>query len=243
MLTELAPGIHRLGDPIVNSYLVVDGTSITIVDAGAPAYWSDLEVALDSLGRTLADIRSVVLTHGHSDHIGFAERARSNGVTVRVHATDAALARGEVKNPAKSPGPYRLRPSLGFALWSLRKGLGRGPRLRVVATFEAGVSLDVPGTPSVIHTPGHTAGSVALHFPAHDTLFVGDALNTYAVTSGRLGPQLSPFNADREQALQSLNRLEGLPASLVLPGHGREWRDGIRNAVRQAREAEVLAPG
>ena len=58
------------------------------------------------MGRTLDDVRAVVLTHGHSDHIGYAERARTErGLPVSVHELDAALARGEVKNPAKGGGP------------------------------------------------------------------------------------------------------------------------------------------
>jgi glyoxylase-like metal-dependent hydrolase (beta-lactamase superfamily II) len=243
VITELAPGIHRLGDSIVNSYLVVDGTSVTIVDAGAPSYWNDLPVALGSIGRSLDDVRTILLTHGHSDHVGFAERARQHGATVRVHEADAALARGDVKNSVKVTGGYRLRPSLGFFWWSATHGLLRVPRLRVVATFGDGATLDVPGAPRVIHAPGHTAGSAALHFPGHDALFVGDALNTYAVTTGLAQAQLSPFNADRAQALRSLARLEGVPASLVLPGHGLEWRDGIRNAVRRVRETEALSRG
>jgi len=46
------------------------------IDAGAPAYWGDLPAALAAMGSSLDKVNSVVLTHGHSDHVGFAERIR-----------------------------------------------------------------------------------------------------------------------------------------------------------------------
>ena len=97
----------------------------------------------------------------------------------------------------------------------------------------------MPGAPRVVHVPGpgHTPGSAALHFGGHDAVFVGDALNTYAVTSGRVGPQLSPFNMDRAGALESLGRLEGIAATHVLPGHGEAWSGGAHEAVALARAA------
>ena len=99
---EIGPGIRRLGKGLVNSYLVETGGEVTIVDAGAPSYWGDLPRELAAMGRTLDDVRAVVLTHGHSDHIGFAERIRRERHTpILVHEIDAALARGEVPNPAK----------------------------------------------------------------------------------------------------------------------------------------------
>jgi len=234
-MPEVAPRIRRLGDEIVNAYLVEDGGAVTIVDAGAPAYWSELPGELAAIGRSLADVRAIVLTHGHEDHIGFAERARRAGIGSRVHELDASLARKEIKNPAKLAGGLRPGPTLGFFWFSLRHGLARVPGLGQVETFDGGSTLDVPGSPLVIHTPGHTPGSVALHFAGHDTVFVGDALNTYSVATGWHGPQLSPFNADREQALASLSRLEEVAATFVLPGHGAAWRQGARDAVREAR--------
>lgn len=238
-MPEVAPRIRRLGQELVNAYLVEDGGEVLIVDAGAPAYWRLLHVELAAMGRSFDDVRAVLLTHGHDDHVGFAERARRGGVPVRVHEQDAALARGEAPNNYRIHGPVRPVPIIRFLVYVARHGLLRVPNVSVVDTFGDGATLDMPGAPRVIHVPGHTPGSSALHFPDHDALFTGDAINTLAVTSGRVGPQLSPFNADRTQAFESLGRLEDVPARLVLPGHGAPWRDGAQAAVEQARLASA----
>lgn len=233
---EIAPRIRRVGhDSIVNAYLVEDGGEITIVDAGLSGLWNDLPAELAAMGRTLDDVRAIVLTHGHSDHVGFAERGRTErGWPVSVHELDAALARGEVPNPAKGGGPIRPLPLLGFLLWSLRHG-ARTRHLGAVSTYGDGATLDVPGSPRVTLVPGHTPGSAVLQFAGHGALLVGDALCTYAVTTGRIGPQIAPFSADPQLALANLSRIEGIEATLVLPGHGLEWKGSPAEAVRFAR--------
>jgi glyoxylase-like metal-dependent hydrolase (beta-lactamase superfamily II) len=244
-MVELTPRIRRVGvDSIVNAYVVEEAGEVTIVDAGAPGLWKHVVPELAAMGRTPEDVRAIVLTHGHSDHVGFAERARrERGWPVWVHETDAALARGDVPNPAASLGPMRVGPMLRLGWWALWHGLLRVPHLGEVASFGDGATLDVPGAPRVIHVPGHTPGSAALHFAGHDALFVGDAMCTYAVSTGRRGPQVAPYPADADQALASLSRLEGLAASLVLPGHGDAFPGGAAEAVRLAREASPLGSG
>jgi len=234
---RIADGIHRIGDGTVNAYLVVEGAEVTIVDAAMPGHWSGLLAELAAIGRTLDDVRALVLTHGHSDHIGFAERARGRGVPVSVHELDAALARGELPNPAKGGGPIRPLPLLRFLWLGLRRGGLSRVKLGAVATFGDGATLDVPGAPRVILVPGHTPGSAVLHVPGRDVLFVGDALATYAVTNGSRGPMIAPFTADPAQAIASLDRLDGLDAGWVLPGHGDPWTGGVGEAVRRVRAA------
>jgi glyoxylase-like metal-dependent hydrolase (beta-lactamase superfamily II) len=239
---QIAPGIHRLGSGMVNAYLLVDGGAVTIIDAGLPGYWSDLTAELAGLGRSLEDVRAVVLTHGHSDHVGFAEKARSRGVPVSVHEADALLARGRTKNPAKGTGPVRPLPLLRFIALAMQKGGWHIDRPKTVATFGDGATLDVPGSPRVLLVPGHTPGSAALHVADHGALFVGDALATLAVTTGDSGPRLAPFTADPAAALASLDRLRDLPdAGLVLPGHGAAWTAGIAAAVDAVRESTAAA--
>lgn len=240
---RIAPGLHRVGSSsVVNVYLVEEAGEVTIIDAGMGGQYSDLSRELEAMGRTPADVRALVLTHGHGDHIGFAERLRrERKVPVSVHEADAALARGEVANPAKT-GPTRLAPILGFLWFGLLHGGLRTEFLTDVATFGDEATLDVPGSPRVTLVPGHTPGSVVLHVGRADAIFVGDALATYAVTTGRRGPQIAPFTADTPQALASLDRLAGVQARLVLPGHGDPWADGIESAVAAVRRSVSAAP-
>src|ERR1700749_5144271 len=151
---KIAPGIYRVGDnSMINSCLLARAGEVTILDAGVSGFYKDIDLELPAMGRTPADVRALVLTHGHTDHIGFAERLRrERGVPVSVHEADAALARGEVPNPSKGFGPVQLGALLGFLWFSALHGGLRTPKLQQVATFGDGAPLDVPGSPRVILT-------------------------------------------------------------------------------------------
>jgi glyoxylase-like metal-dependent hydrolase (beta-lactamase superfamily II) len=235
---QLAPSLHRLGSGIVASYLVADATGVTIIDAGLPGFWRDLPKELAAMGRSLDDVRGVVLTHGDTDHVGFAERIRrERGVPVFVHEADAARARFEVRKPSSGWGPIKIGSLLGFLWYSGLRGGLRVPPLTEVLTFEDGATLDLPGAPRVIHMPGHTPGSAAIHVPSVDAVFVGDAMTTRNVLTGEVGPGPAPFTLDPAGALSSLGRLDGLDARWVLPGHGEPWDRGVAEAVRSVRAA------
>lgn len=240
---QVAEGIHRLTRGVVNWYLVGDGGKLVLVDAGAPGDWDLFARTVASLGRSFEDVEAVLLTHAHSDHTGFAQRARTEAATtIWIHADDEHMARtGEPpgKNQAGT-ARYLLRPEAYRTLFGLmrRKGLKIVPILEV-STFQDGQTLELPGHPSVVHTPGHTAGSCAIWFEGRRALVTGDALLTRNPLTGRTGPQIGPdgLNRDSGQALRSLDVLAPLPVDVVLPGHGEPWRGGIAEAVRLAKLA------
>jgi len=235
---RLAPSLHRIGNDIVASYLIVTPEGITLVDAGLPGMYADLRREVDAIGRSLDDIRGVILTHGDSDHVGFAERLRrEHGVPVSVHAADADRARGGDK-PKSAMGPFRLGPLLSFATFGIRKGM-RPQWLTEVREVADGETLDLPGSPRIVGMPGHSPGSVAVFSPEVRAVFVGDALTTRHVLTGRTGPGPAPFTDDPAEALASLDRLAGLDADWVLPGHGpafhgspAEAADAVRKVAR-----------
>ena len=233
---RVAPGIHRLGPGLVNSYLLEDRDAVTIVDAGAPGYWNALPAELAAMGRRLDDVRAVVLTHAHTDHIGFAERLRKErGVPVHVHRDDVPLTRKPAYPGFK--GSINIGATLRFVAFALRNGMARIPPILEVSTFADGEVIDVPGRPRVLHVPGHSEGMSALHVASRDAVFLGDAFVTLDVLSGATGPRMSPFNADRHRAYDSLARLDGIQARLVLPGHGAPWTDGLPEALARVRAA------
>ena len=104
--TEVAAGVFRCGTALVNWYLVAADEGVTIVDAGLAGYRAQLPAAVEGIGRTLGDVRAIVLTHAHLDHIGFAEWWRRRlDIPVYVHADDEEAARTGRRQRPDEPVP------------------------------------------------------------------------------------------------------------------------------------------
>jgi glyoxylase-like metal-dependent hydrolase (beta-lactamase superfamily II) len=239
MTTEVAPGIHRLGNELVNFYVVEDGGRLMLIDAGLSGFLGQLEEFLGT--RSLAAVEAVLLTHAHGDHVGIAESVRAAGATVYVHEGDEEMARtGKYPKTEGNVVRYlRYRAMWRLLAMGVRNGGLRTPKVASVTTFGADDELDLPGRPRIVYTPGHSNGHVAFHFPDRGALLAGDALCTRNPLTGRDGPQImsGAFAVSSAQAMASLDRLEGLEAGVVLVGHGDPWTGGVAAAVARAREA------
>jgi glyoxylase-like metal-dependent hydrolase (beta-lactamase superfamily II) len=240
---NVAEGVHRVEDAYTNWYLIEHDGRLTIVDTGVPSSWSSLLSALRSLGRETGDVEAVVLTHGHFDHLGFAERARRElGVPVWIHENDVPLTRHPLQYGHERPRSYYLatKPrALPIVVALTRNGAWWPRPVQEVQRYQAGATLPVPGAPRVIPTPGHTIGHCALHLPERDVVIAGDAIVTLDPYTARRGPQIvaGAATADSRRALDSLDELAETGARTVLVGHGDPWTKGAEGAVAAARAA------
>ena len=237
---QVAPGVHRFSHGVSNFYVCEEGGRLLLIDAGVTGDWRRFASGVAALGRSPKDLAAILLTHAHSDHTGFAERARSElGIPVWVHAADQEAARtGRPGKPEAGLGSYLGRLEAWRTLFGLlAHGGTKVVPIREVRAFADGERLDLPGAPEVLHLPGHTEGMAGLYSPRLGALFTGDALVTRNPLTGRRGPQIMPsgLNRNSQQALASLDRLKGIPAKLTLPGHGDPWTRSVDEAVASAR--------
>jgi len=241
---EVADGVHLIEHAHTNCYLIEGETGVTLVDAAFPSTWDLVAKALGLIGRSAADVRGLVVTHGHFDHLGFARLVQQRyGVEVWAHPEDFPITRH----------PYRYRPEEPRLVHPLTHPRGLpvlGAMVAAGALRVRGVDADhalrpgrlpLPGDPEILHTPGHTDGSCVVLLRDRRTLLTGDALVTLDPYNGRRGPRIIAPSAthDTAQARVSLGPLAELPADVVLPGHGAVWSEGIGAAVEQARRTEA----
>ena len=235
---QVAPGVYRLGTRWASFYLVASEDGAVLIDAGYPRYLRQLEQLLHSLGKSPDWIAAVIVTHHHVDHVGTAEAVRQLGASgVFAHARDADKVSGRRRSQVP-PNFYRnsWRPSMvRYLAHSVAAG---GARYRAVGDVVPLVEghLDVPRSPRIVETPGHTAGHCSVLLEDAGVLFTGDALVNFDYASGETGVKLHRFNEDRDAAIGSLEQFASLDAPLLLFGHGDPWSLGAQAAVQQARD-------
>ncbi|MFF4947444.1 MBL fold metallo-hydrolase [Streptomyces rubiginosohelvolus] len=208
-LVEVLPQLHRFRFRIGHAYLWRDGADLTLVDAGDIASAAAIEDGVRVLGHDPARIRHIVITHGHRDHYGAAqELADRYGAEILAHALDAPVIRGERPVPEPDLLDWE-RPLYAHGLTC-----PEAPPTRVDRELTGGEVLPFGDGARVLHAPGHTPGSIALHLPRHGVLFTGDAVASAEQV------MLGVFNVDRVGAAATFRRLAALAPRTVCFGHG-----------------------
>jgi glyoxylase-like metal-dependent hydrolase (beta-lactamase superfamily II) len=235
--------VHTLGTEFVHFYLLEENGELTLIDAGLSGYRDTLEPTLSSVGRSIDDIKAIVLTHADPDHVGFAAELHStHGIPIYVHRSDSDRTReGKTKKTDGSPLDMLSMLRHAHSRRALRHMIANGgakqPKVADVIPFDDGDQLDVPGRLQAIHTPGHTNGHCVLYAPSDDALFVGDAVNNINIVTGQPGAHIAPTaaNTSTDQAYESLATIEELAARTMYFGHGAPSTAGPRAIVAEAR--------
>jgi glyoxylase-like metal-dependent hydrolase (beta-lactamase superfamily II) len=219
--------------------LLRDGTDVTLIDTGYPGDIDALEQSVREIGARPEDVRAVLLTHAHIDHIGGANHFHDRyGAAVHTGAVEVAHAHRDYLEQA---GPRDVlanawRPgALPWALRVVRAGATKDISIPAAQPFPNAGALDLPGAPVPVPMPGHTSGHTAYLLPAAGAVATGDGLVTGHAMLRGTGPQVLPPMFNHGDPLAGLAALEGLDAELVLPGHGDPLRRPLAAVVAEAR--------
>ncbi len=192
---------------------VVAGESVTLIDAGVSGTCQAVAAYLKAIGRDIHEVTTLVLTHAHPDHVGGAKALRERSLcAVSVHAAERAW----VEDTALQA---RERPVPGFD----RLVGGSVPVARALQDGDC-LKLGEGLTLEVLHTPGHSKGSVSLLLREEGALFTGDVVPV---------PGSMPIFDSARESIESLQRLRELPGVEVLLSAWDEprWGDDARATI------------
>jgi len=213
---EVVEGLHAVRLIGANAFLIADD-EMTLIDAGHRGSIVMLKRYLTRIGRNLSDIRRIVCTHGHPDHIGgVTEIARATDAQVLMHPADMERLRIKLRDV------FNGRPAPGAIIAYLTRAPDAAPLVDgdVVPAF---------GGLQVIHTPGHTPGSICLYSPSRRLIIVGDILQRL---KGEVTYPNYLFTDDMGLARRSIARLCELDIETILFSHYPAVREGARDALR-----------
>ena len=208
---EVLPGIHRVpGLRLANSYLLVEDRQLTLIDAGIAGSGGKILAYLRRLGRCPDELTRVLLTHSHPDHSGpLPGLNRRTGADVVIHPAET--------HPEDN---LRLRFSFRAPLW---------PKVFADRLIDDREVLPVMGGLRVLHTPGHTPGSVCFLLEDAGVLFTGDTL----FSDGRIfrRPFFLPHSSFKDYR-ESIERLAETEFETALSGHDVPMLQGGRREVK-----------
>ena len=221
----LFKGIWGTGVWGANVFLLAD-SNLTLVDTGFKGRSRHILKEVRQLGYSPPDIANIFITHHHADHIGsLAALKKITGASVFAHPADAPYIDGRLPQP----GP--ARPGwLDKALAPLYK-LGVTTPVAVDVLINDGDELPILGGIKILHTPGHTQGSISLFIPEERLVIAGDVL----ANRFRLGLPSKAFTVDIAQEINAIKRVASLDFDVIGFGHGspllHEARPAITNFV------------
>ena len=211
--------------------MLVEEKRLTLVDAGLPGAGEKILSYIDRIGRNPSELERLIVTHSHPDHTGSLNRlSKITGATVMAHKADTKRNRQTESNWLHYPGQP---PSFAWDVPFLH-------RIPAHQLIEDGQLLPVLGGLRVMHTPGHTPGSVCLYLEEQQVLFTGDTL----IADGHCFRRPVPFPGTSFRDYRaSVDRLAQLPFETACVGHGKPLYQGGAAALQEMLDSYFwLAP-
>lgn len=257
---EIRPGIWTLALPKPGyvpssfAYLISDNKDgIHIIDPGwnSEHNWESLQNRLRGIGRRVSDIKSITVTHLHSDHMGMSKRIRDHsGAMLAMHRHEQIAVSWLSTQASRSRRrasilPWGIPPGQLDELQQLAASTPDLENVRADRLLSHGDVLSIPGRSlEVVWTPGHTAGHICIVDAENSLFFSGDLVLPGVHPAVGLGG-LS-FKSPLAQYLDSLGGLEPFDSYEVCPGHGYRFRGLVERAQQsikhhKRRNAEIAS--